>query len=94
MPILLLLVLKGFNNIGIIYDISKSNDIIKCMSKKSILKIETTTIHVRFVKFKQQKAIRNNISKELMPAAWQPTRWWEWCMPEDNTKESKSVLGC
>lgn len=40
--------LKGFNNIGIIYDISKSNDIIKCMSKKSILKIETTTIHVRF----------------------------------------------
>ena len=67
--------LKGFNNIGIIYDISKSNDIIKCMSKKSILKIENTTIHVRFIKFKQQKAIKNDISKELMPVAWQPLKW-------------------
>lgn len=62
--------LKGFNNIGIICDISKSNDIIKCMSKKSILKIDTTTIHVRFIKFKQQKAIKNNTNKELMPVAW------------------------
>lgn len=62
--------LKGFNNIGIICDISKSNDIMKCMSKKSILKIETTTIHVRFIKFKQQKAIKNNTNKELMPVAW------------------------
>lgn len=62
--------LKGFNNIGIICDVSKSNDIIKCMSKKSILKIETTTIHVRFIKFKQQKAIKNNTNKELMPVAW------------------------
>lgn len=62
--------LKGFNNIGIICDISKSNDIIKCMSKKSILKIETTTIHVRFIKFKQRKAIKNNTNKELMPVAW------------------------
>ena len=40
------------------------------MSKKSILKIETTTIHVRFIKFKQQKAIKNNTNKELMPVAW------------------------
>ena len=22
-----------------------------------------------------------------MPAAWHPTRWWDWCMPEDNKKE-------
>ena len=22
-----------------------------------------------------------------MPVAWHPTRWWDWCMPEDEKKE-------
>ena len=21
-----------------------------------------------------------------MPVAWHPTRWWDWCFPEDDNK--------
>ena len=27
------------------------------------------------------------ISKELMPIAWHPERWWNFCLPEDEKKE-------
>ena len=27
-----------------------------------------------------------------MPAAWYRTRWWDWCMPEDEQKEIKPFL--
>ena len=28
------------------------------------------------------------ISKELMPIACHPKRWWNFCMPEDEKKET------
>ena len=31
--------------------------------------------------------LNNEINKELMPATWHPTRWWDWYMIEDEKKE-------
>ena len=25
--------------------------------------------------------------KDLMPTAWHPSRWWDWCMTGDKKKE-------
>ena len=33
--------------------------------------------------YKQCDTYEKVISKELMPVAWHPIRWWDWCMPED-----------
>ena len=34
-------------------------------------------------RFKQHKAFKKEVSKELIPVAWHPTSWWDWCVPED-----------
>ena len=26
-----------------------------------------------------------------MPVAWYPTRWWDWCIPEDEKKVIESI---
>ena len=48
-----------------------------------------TIIHVRPMascnRFKQLKACYKDISKELIPLP--PTRWWDWCMSEDEKKK-------
>ena len=45
-----------------------------------------TIIHGRLLAwhntFKQHKAFKNEISKELMLVTWHPIRWWDWCMPK------------
>ena len=28
-----------------------------------------------------------HIRKEIMPVAWHTTRWWDWCMPQDEKNE-------
>ena len=37
-----------------------------------------------YIKRKAQKA---KIKEELMPVAWHPDRWWNWCVPEDEKQE-------
>ena len=37
-----------------------------------------------YIKRKAQKA---KIKEELMPVAWHPDRWWDWCIPEDEKQE-------
>ena len=37
-----------------------------------------------YIKRKAQKA---KIKEELMPVAWHPDRWWNWCVTEDEKKE-------
>ena len=41
---------------------------------------------------KQRKLFKKEISKELMPVAWHPTRWWDWCIPKDEKKEREPLL--
>ena len=42
-------------------------------------------------RFKQHKELKKEISKELIPIAWYPTRWLDWCMSEDE-KRNRSVF--
>ena len=43
-------------------------------------------------KFKQRKAFKKDISKGLIPAVWHLTRWWDWCLLEDDKKEIEPIF--
>ena len=30
--------------------------------------------------------------RELMLVAWHPTRWWDWCISEDEKKEIDPIF--
>ena len=53
-------------------------------------------IHVRLLawhtKFEKGKALKKDISEELMPAALHSNRWWDWCMVEDEKKEIDPIF--
>ena len=55
-----------------------------------------TIVHVRLLawhnKFEKRKACKKDIRKELMPAACHPSRWWDWCLPEDWKKEIEPIF--
>ena len=36
---------------------------------------------------KKRKAQKAKIKDELMPIAWHLSRWWDWCVPEDEKKD-------
>ena len=38
--------------------------------------------------YKKRKDQKAQIKKELMRIAWHPSRWWDWCVPEDQKKET------
>ena len=40
-----------------------------------------------------KKAQKAKIKDELMPIAWYPSRWWDWCVPEDKKKETEILWG-
>ena len=42
--------------------------------------------------YKKQKAQRANIKKDLMPTAWHPSKWWDWCVTEDEKKETEKIF--
>ena len=37
--------------------------------------------------YKKRKAQKAKIKKELMPIAWHPSRYWDWCMSGDEKQE-------
>ena len=42
-----------------------------------------TIVHVRLINWYNKHDSENSkkiISKKLMPAAWHPIRYWDWCM--------------
>ena len=50
----------------------------------------------RFIKwrngYKKRKTQEASIKEELMPSAWHPSRWWDWCVPEDEKKETENFF--
>ena len=40
---------------------------------------------------KKRRAQKAKIKEELMPIAWHPPRWWDWCVPEDEKKETEKL---
>ena len=39
------------------------------------------------VKFEKCKELKKELNEELMPIAWHPKRWWDWCVSKDENKE-------
>ena len=42
--------------------------------------------------YQKRKAQRASIKEELLPIAWHPFKWWDWCVPEDEKKETEKVF--
>ena len=46
------------------------------------------------VNLKKWKALKKELKKieELMPLAWHPNRWWNFCMSEDEKNEAEPIF--
>ena len=44
------------------------------------------------IKFEKIKALKKKISEELIPIAWHPKRWWNFCVSEDEKKEIEPIF--
>ena len=42
--------------------------------------------------YEKQKVQKARIKDELMSIAWHPSRWWDWCVPEDEKKETGKLF--
>ena len=41
--------------------------------------------------YQKRKTQKAKIKEELMPIAWHPSRWWNWCMPEDEKSDTGAL---
>ena len=42
--------------------------------------------------YQKRKAEKEQIKKkELMPIAWRPSRWWDWCLDKDEKNETEKL---
>ena len=41
--------------------------------------------------YKKRKAQKASIKEELMPIAWHPSRWWDWCVPKDEKWDTEAL---
>ena len=53
-----------------------------------------TIIHIRLlawhIKFEKRKYLKKELNEDLIPIAWHPRRWWNFCMSEDEKKNIAS----
>ena len=42
--------------------------------------------------YQKRKAQKASIKEELMDIAWHPSRYWDWCMSEDEKQETEKLL--
>ena len=45
--------------------------------------IRLLTWQTKFEKRKELEKTKKKLNEELMSAVWHPTRWWDWCVSED-----------
>ena len=38
-----------------------------------------------------KKRLKAKIKEELLLIAWHPSRWWDWCMSEDEKQEAEKL---
>ena len=36
--------------------------------------------------------ILKRVKRRIIPTAWHPNRWWDWCMPKDEKKERNPMF--
>ena len=41
---------------------------------------------------KNAEELKEKTSEELMQVAWHPNRWWKFCVPEDDKKETELIF--
>ena len=41
--------------------------------------------------YKNRKAQKAKLKEELMRVVQYPSRWWDWCVPEDEKKETEKL---
>ena len=41
--------------------------------------------------YKKRKAQKAKIKKGLLRIAWHPSRWWDWCMSEDEKRDTEAL---
>ena len=41
--------------------------------------------------YRKRKAQKASIKEELLPIAWHPWRYWDWCISEDEKKETEKL---
>ena len=56
-----------------------------CVDDYRVIKWHDEENHQKYMAQKAQ------IKKELMPIAWHPSRYWDWCMSEDEKKERQKL---
>ena len=44
------------------------------------------------IKFEKRKVLKKKLNEELMPIAWHPKRWRNFCMSEDEKKEIEPIF--
>ena len=42
--------------------------------------------------YKKRKAQKTSIKKELTPIAWHLSRYWDWCISEDEKKRNRKMM--
>ena len=42
--------------------------------------------------YKRLKAQKASIKDEVTPIAWHPSRWWNWCVSEDEKNETEKLF--
>ena len=71
-----------FNNIGLDDNFDEDDP-------DTIILMRLLAWHIKFEKWKE---LKKEFSEELMPVAWLPNRWWDWCMSEDEKKEIDAMF--
>ena len=41
--------------------------------------------------YQKRKSRKAKIKEELMPIVWHPSRWWDWCISEEEKKETEEL---
>ena len=44
-----------------------------------------------YVGYKKRKAQKASIKEKLMPISWHPSRYWDWCMSEDEKRDTETL---
>ena len=44
------------------------------------------------IKFQNAKNLKRKTSEEIMPIAWHPKRWWNFCMSEDEKNKMEPIF--
>ena len=84
-----------------IYSTEDSGNVVFSCNEMGILNIDLNNINLDnnfdeddpdSVRFEKCKGLKKMISEELMPVAWHPKRWWNFCLSEDEKKEIETIF--